>query len=158
MPIRNPEQTTRVIINALKASAQRAVINTGWGGLGQELLPENVYKIDYVPYRWLFPRMKAVVHHGGSGTTAAGLRAGVPTLIIPFLFDQFFWANRVVELGAGPDPIPYRKLSSASLARGIDLAVNDLEIRKKSANISKTIHTEDGIYNAMQVIGGPNNA
>lgn len=100
--------------------------------------------------------MKAVVHHGGGGTTAAGLHAGVPSLIIPFLFDQFFWANRVAELGAGPDPIPFRNLSSANLARGINQAVNDLEIRKKAAVFGERIKTEDGVRNAVQIIGGLN--
>ena len=152
MPLRNPEQTTQMIINALEATGQRAVLHAGWGGLGQEVLPESVFKIDYVPHSWLFPRMKAVVHHGGAGTTAAGLRAGVPSLIIPFLFDQFFWANRVAELGAGPNPIFYRNLSNVSLARGINQAVSDLELRKKSAGIGESIKVEDGICHAIQVI------
>lgn len=152
MPLRSPERTNRMIINALEAIGQRAVLHAGWGGLGQEVLPEYVFKIDYVPHGWLFPRMKAVVHHGGAGTTAAGLRAGVPSLIIPFLFDQFFWANRIAELGAGPDPISYRNLSSANLARGISQAVNDLELRNKSAGFGERIKAEDGVCNAIQII------
>ena len=145
-----------MIINALESSGQRAVLHAGWGGLGQEGLPENVFKIDYVPHSWLFPRMKSVVHHGGSGTTAAGLRAGVPSLIIPFIFDQFFWATRVADLGMGPDPIAYRNLTSAGLARGISQAANDREMRIKSAAIGESIKAEDGVSNAIQAFGGRN--
>ncbi|MEN8171947.1 MAG: glycosyltransferase [Chloroflexota bacterium] len=157
MPVRNPKKTTQTIIHALEESGERAVVNTGWGDLVNIDLPDHVFKIEYAPFDWLFPRMKAVVHHGGSGTTAAGLRSGVPSLIIPFLFDQFFWADRIIKLGAGPDPIPYRKLSAASLAKGIGLVVNDPKIRENSAKIGAKIRTEDGINNAIRVIREHNN-
>lgn len=82
-------------MDALVKTGQRAVLVKGWGGLGNIDYPENVYAIDSIPHDWLFPQVAAVIHHGGAGTTAAGLRAGCPTCIVPFFGDQFFWATRV---------------------------------------------------------------
>jgi UDP:flavonoid glycosyltransferase YjiC (YdhE family) len=152
MPLCNPVQTTRMVIRALEASGQRAVLHSGWGGLGQGDLPENILKVGYVPHSWLFPRVKAVIHHGGASTTAAGLRAGVPSLLIPFLFDQFFWANRIAQSGLGPDPVAYRDLSSARLTAGINRAVNDPGISKKADEIGEKINTENGVHHAIKII------
>ena len=90
---RNPEQLAMLILEALAKSGQRGLLLTGWGGLRPELVPDNVFVLDSAPHSWLFPRMAAVVHHGGAGTTAEGLRAGVPTVIVPFAFDQPFWGR-----------------------------------------------------------------
>ena len=98
---RNPEKLAKLILDALAISGQRGLLLTGWGGLRAELAPDNVFVLDSAPHSWLFPRMAAVVHHGGAGTTAEGLRAGVPSVIVPFAFDQFFWGARVKELGLG---------------------------------------------------------
>ncbi len=101
----NAEKMTDIVLRALARTKQRGVLQTGWGGLSNADLPDDVFKVDALPHDWLFPRMAAVVHHGGSGTTAAGLRAGIPTVIIPVFGDQPFWGQRVFELGAGPAPI-----------------------------------------------------
>ncbi len=154
MPVRNPEKTMLMVINALNSTGQRAVLHSGLAGLSQEGTPENIFKIKYVPHSWLFPHMMAVVHRGGSGTTAVGLRAGIPSLILPFVFNQFFWSRRIVELGAGPDPISFRKLSSSNLAKNISQAVYDLQLRKKSNAIGESITAEDGVVHAIRVIGG----
>ena len=108
---RDPARTTRLVLEALAQAGQRALLVTGWGGLETEKPPENVFKVENAPYTWLFPRMAAVVHHGGAGTTGAGLQAGKPTVICPFVADQPFWGRRVAVLGAGPPPIPQRKLT-----------------------------------------------
>jgi UDP:flavonoid glycosyltransferase YjiC (YdhE family) len=152
MPLRDPHKATMMIFDALKVTGQRAVIHTGWGGLSQDDLPEYVYNIDYAPHSWLFQRMKAVVHHGGGGTTAAGLRAGVPSIIIPFVFDQFYWGKRISELGVGPEPIPIRKLTSDRLANAIKWAVSDDEMDASAASLGERIRAEDGVKNAVQVI------
>ena len=152
MPVRQPERTTSMILEALKQSGQRAVLHTGWGGLGGRSLSEYAFKIDYAPYGWLFPRMAAVVHHGGSGTTAFGLRAGVPTLIVPFLFDQFYWGKRVATLGVGPKPIPFRRLSAERLASAITLAASDPPMRQQAAELGRKLQAEDGIAKAIAVI------
>ena len=93
------------------------------GGLKAEALPDNVRLIGSVPHSWLFPRMAAVVHHGGAGTTAAGLRAGVPSILTPFFGDQPFWGQRVQALGVGPAPIPRPRLTIDRLAQAIQQAV-----------------------------------
>ena len=152
MPVRDPAATTAIILAALKKSGRRAVLHAGWAKLGQEGLPEQVYPIDYAPYDWLFPRMAAVVDHGGSGSTAFGLRAGVPTLIVPFLFDQFYWGRRVFELGVGPKPIPQRRLSAANLAEALHQATTDPAMARRAAALGEKIGAEDGMGRALAVL------
>lgn len=149
---RNPEQLAGLISEALARSGQRGVLLTGWGGLRAELVPENVFMVDSAPHSWLFPRMAAVVHHGGAGTTAEGLRAGVPTVVIPFILDQPFWAARIKASGLGPDPIPLKKLTADRLANAIRIAVSDPGIRKRVKSIGEAIRKEDGIGNAVKII------
>ncbi len=91
MSNRDPHETAETVIKAVGLSQQRAVLLSGWGGLQANRLPDSIFLLDSVSHSWLFPRMSAVVHHGGAGTTAAGLRAGVPTVVIPFFGDQPFW-------------------------------------------------------------------
>ena len=109
---RDPSATLTLITEALARAGQRGVLVSGWSGGGHlPDLPEHVFAIENVPYDWLFPRMAAVVHHGGAGTTAAGLRAGRPSVLVPYFADQPFWAGRVTELGVGPRAIPRRRIS-----------------------------------------------
>ena len=115
---RDPARLTRVVLDGLEQSGRRGVMVTGWGGLRGTEAPAGVYATETVPYDWLLPRVAAVVHHGGAGTTAAGLRAGKPTIICPFVADQPFWGRRVAELGAGPPPIPQGKLDGHRPGRG----------------------------------------
>jgi sterol 3beta-glucosyltransferase len=119
MPDSKPERTTRLIIDAVQRTGKRAVILTGWAGLGADDVPPNVHVLNYAPHSWLFPRMAALVHHGGSGTTASGLRAGVPGVIVPHNGDQPYWGRRIKELGVGAAPIPRKKLSADNLAAAI---------------------------------------
>lgn len=149
---RNPEQTAILIMEALARSGQRGLLVTGWGGLRAELAPDNIFVLDSAPHSWLFPRMAAVVHHGGAGTTAAGLRAGAPTVIVPFAFDQPFWGARVKALGLGPDPIPQRKLTVGRLANAIRIAVTDTGMRQRAKSYGEAIRAENGISNAVKII------
>jgi len=149
---RNPEQLARIISEALARSEQRGLLLTGWGGLHAELMPDNVFMVESAPHSWLFPRMAAVVHHGGAGTTAEGLRAGVPTVIVPFVFDQSFWGARIKALGVGPDPIPLKKLTVDRLANAIKMAVTDPGIRQRAKSCGEAIRTENGISNAVEII------
>jgi len=148
---RGAEKTSRIVLDALKQSGQRGVIAAGWGELSQSDLPGEVFAVESVPHDWLFPRMAAVVHHGGAGTTGAGLRAGVPSIIIPFSKDQPFWARRVKALGAGPAPILRKRLTADRLAHAICVAVTDESIRKRAAELGETIRAEDGVGNAVRV-------
>lgn len=108
--------------------------------------------IDAVPHDWLFPQVAAVVHHGGAGTTAAGLRAGVPSIVIPFMGDQPCWGERVSQLGVGPKPIPRRRLSVEGLAAAIRTATIDPEIRARAAGLGAQIRAEDGVARAVEAV------
>jgi UDP:flavonoid glycosyltransferase YjiC (YdhE family) len=96
--------------------------------------------------------MAAVVHHGGAGTTAAGLRAGVPSIVTPFFGDQPFWARRVHELGVGPRPIPRQSLTAARLAEAIRLAVTDETMRGRATDLGALIRAEDGVGRAVELL------
>jgi sterol 3beta-glucosyltransferase len=152
MPDAQARKTTRLVLDALRLSGQRGVIYKGASGLGEEALGESVYPVESVPHSWLFPRMGAVVHHGGAGTTAAGLRAGVPSVITPFAADQFFWAERVVALGAGLKSISYHKLTAEKLAGMIRQAVTDPAMRCCAAALSRRIEAEHGVEKAVELI------
>lgn len=147
-----PEETADLVLQALARTGQRGVFYAGWGGLKKEQLPESVHMTGSIPHTWLFPHMAAVVHHGGVGTTAAGLAAGIPSIVTPFFADQPFWGQRVYELGVGPKPIARRRLTVDNLAEAIDRAVSDREMRKKAAVLGERIRAENGITQAVTII------
>ncbi|MBK9714999.1 MAG: glycosyltransferase family 1 protein [Kouleothrix sp.] len=149
MPTQDAPRMTRMVLAALERTEQRGVLATGWGGLAAADLPARVYMLAEAPHDWLFPRMAAVVHHGGAGTTAAGLRAGVPIVICPFFGDQPFWGRRVAALGAGPEPIPQRRLTVDALSAAIGAAVSDPTMRARAMTLGKAIRAEDGIGQAV---------
>lgn len=149
---RKPEETADLVLQALSKTGQRAILLSGWGGLHKADLPDSVFMIDSIPHAWLFPRVTAVVHHGGAGTTAAGLRAGIPSIIIPFFGDQPFWGQRVYELGVGPKPIPRQRLTIDNLAEAIRAAITDGEMRRRAAALGERIQSEDGLAQAVALI------
>jgi UDP:flavonoid glycosyltransferase YjiC (YdhE family) len=148
----DPARMTRLVLEALALSDQRAVLLSGWGGMGDLDLPETVYCLDGAPHSWLFPRVTAVVHHGGAGTTAAALRAGVPSVIIPFFFDQPFWARRVEQLGAGVRCAASTKVTAEQLAAALDKVTTDTSLRQRAAALGEKIRAEDGVGRAVAVI------
>lgn len=152
MPVKDPEQTTDIILEALRQSEQRAILHAGWGSLGKQSLPQSVFRIEYAPYAWLFPRMRMIVHHGGSGTTALALRSGVPSGIIPFVFDQFYWGERVAHLGVGPRPIPFKQLSVTRLREAILLGIHNSEIQQNAAALAQRLGQENGIETARRIL------
>ncbi len=149
---RDPEQLAALTIEALAKSGQRGLLLTGWGGLNTSSVPDNVLVVKSAPHGWLFPRMAAVVHHGGAGTTAEGLRAGVPSVIVPFVFDQPFWGARIKALGAGPAPIPIKQLTADRLARAIQTAVTDTNMKRRAKTCGEAIRAENGVGNAVAVV------
>jgi sterol 3beta-glucosyltransferase len=151
MPVRNPARTTAIMLEALKQCGLRGILHTGWARIGNDDLPGHVFKIDYAPYGWLFPQMAAVIHHGGSGTTAFGLRAGVPSLIVPFVFDQFYWGKRIFTLGVGPEPIPHRQLSVTGLAEALTIATTDTSMGQRAAALGEKICAENGIKKTLEI-------
>jgi UDP:flavonoid glycosyltransferase YjiC (YdhE family) len=154
MANRNPRSTTQLVSDALERSGQRGVLVTGWGGLEKMNLSPHVYAVEDLHHAWLFPRVSAVVHHGGSGTTGAGLRAGVPSVLVPHISDQPFWAQRVAELGVGPQPIPRRQLTAPRLAEAITHAVTDTNIQIRAKSFGERIRAEDGIGKALEILEG----
>jgi UDP:flavonoid glycosyltransferase YjiC (YdhE family) len=151
MSTRDPRRTGELALRALELSGRRGVLMRGWGGLDADDLSPGVTLIDETPHAWLFPQLAAVVHHGGAGTTGAGLRAGVPAVVVPFFADQPFWVERVAGLGAGPAPIPRRRLSAEALARAIEQATT-AEMRARAAELGRHIAGEDGVGAAVKQI------
>lgn len=140
-----------MIFDAVKMTGKRALVSKGWGGLGADDLgkPEGVFMLGNCPHDWLFKRVSAVVHHGGAGTTAAGIAAGRPTVVIPFFGDQPFWGAMVARAGAGPDPIPYKDLTAEKLAGAINEALKP-ESLDKAHELSNKIKEEDGCQKGAQ--------
>ncbi len=145
-------QTTRLVTEALNRSGQRGVLATGWNAMTQvDAVPKDMYFLDSAPHSWLFPRMAAVVHHGGAGTTAAGLRAGVPSVILPFGNDQFAWGLRIYELGVGPRPISQKNLTVENLSSAI-LAALAPQVQSAASELGTKIRSERGAEKAAQII------
>lgn len=135
---------TDTIYEALKLAGVRAVVSKGWARLGASSdVPSTVILIDDCPHEWLFERVSCAVHHGGAGTTAAGLRAGLGTITLPFFGDQFFWSSMVNSAGAGPEPLARHALDAGSLSHAINTALSD-ECRAAAVSLSKMLRTEDG--------------
>ncbi|NVJ07344.1 glycosyltransferase family 1 protein [Myxococcus sp. AM001] len=139
------------VLQALSLTGERAVLATGWGGLKTGALPPNVFRLEAAPHDWLFPRMSAVVHHGGAGSTMAGLRAGRPTVICPFLGDQPFWGHMVQRAGVGPRPVPQKSLTAERLAEALRAALSPT-VRAQAAALGERIRAEDGTARAVQRI------
>jgi sterol 3beta-glucosyltransferase len=125
------------------------VLLGGWGAFGEGALPSSVIAVRDVPHEWLLPRMRAVVHHGGAGTTGAALRAGVPSIVVPLGFDQPFWGRRVHALGVGPRPISRRRLSASGLANAIRTATGDSAMRARAASLGAELRAERGVERAI---------
>jgi sterol 3beta-glucosyltransferase len=149
---RDPLRLTGIVIDALRLAGLRGILATGWGGLQARDLPPTIFKLESAPHARLFPRMAAVVHHGGAGTTAAGLRAARPTVICPFMGDQPFWGSRIHALGAGPEPIPQKKLTPENLAAALRQAVDGPEMRARAETVAEGIRSENGVANAIAII------
>jgi UDP:flavonoid glycosyltransferase YjiC (YdhE family) len=135
---------------ALRLCGQRGIMVGR--GLDSNSMPCNVLGVDYVPYQWLFPRVGCVVHHGGAGTTAQALRAGVPSVVVPFTSDQPFWGKRVHALGTGPQPIPARKLSLQALIDAIDTVLDNHQMRSRARELGERIQAEDGVSAAVELV------
>ncbi|CAF2373298.1 unnamed protein product [Brassica napus] len=150
LPVQEPEKMTEIIVEALQRTKQRGIINKGWGGLGNLKEPKDfVYLLDNVPHDWLFPRCKAVVHHGGAGTTAAGLKAACPTTIVPFFGDQPFWGERVHARGVGPAPIPVDEFSLHKLEDAINFMLDE-KVKSSAETLANEMKDEDGVAGAVK--------
>ncbi|KAA8538893.1 hypothetical protein F0562_025585 [Nyssa sinensis] len=150
LPVQEPGKMTSIIVQALEMTGQRGIINKGWGGLGSLAEPKDfVYLLDNCPHDWLFLRCAAVVHHGGAGTTAAGLKAACPTTVVPFFGDQPFWGEQVHARGVGPPPIPVDEFSLEKLVAAIQFMLNP-SVKECSVNLAKAMENEDGVKGAVK--------
>lgn len=145
------EATGRILLEAFARRGERAVILTGWGGWRAEPVPENILYLDSAAHSWLLPRCKTFIHHGGAGTTAAGLRAGIPAIVVPHAADQPFWGRRVQALGVGPAPIPVKKLTLPRLLTALAGAESPAVIAAAQA-LGREIRAEDGVRAAVRLI------
>ncbi|KAH7182759.1 uncharacterized protein B0J16DRAFT_270135 [Fusarium flagelliforme] len=143
------DKFTQMIFEAVELAGVRALVSKGWGGLGGEDVPDNIFMLDNTPHDWLFPRVKACVIHGGAGTTAIALKCGKPTMIVPFFGDQNFWGKMVSSADVGPEPVPYKHLNAEKLAEGIEYCLTD-KAKQAAEVIAKRIAEEgDGAANAV---------
>lgn len=152
MASRDAENLTGIALAALKKTGQRGILLTGWSGISNTDLPADVFKLEAIPHDWLFPKMKAIVHHGGAGTTSAALRSGIPSVVVPFFADQPFWGDRLARLQVSPDPIPKPQLSVDRLAIAIHRAASDTILRQRASHLGTSIRLEKGVDQAVQLI------
>ncbi|GAB7343373.1 hypothetical protein MBLNU457_1412t2 [Dothideomycetes sp. NU457] len=147
----DPEKFTQLIFDAVKKAGVRALVSKGWGGIGGGDVPDNILLLGNTPHDWLFPKCSAVVHHGGAGTTAIGLKCGKPTMIVPFFGDQPFWGAMVSSNKAGAhQAVPYKNLTVDRLAEGIKQCLTQ-EAKDNTARIADSIaHEGDGAENAVK--------
>jgi sterol 3beta-glucosyltransferase len=147
----DPEGSRAATLAALRRLGLRGVLVTGRSVMAS---PE-VVEIEGAPHDRLFPRMAAVVHHGGAGTTAEGLRAGRPTAVFPSNFgDQLFWGRRVHALGVGPEPVPQKRLTAEGMVAAIHSITDDEGMRRRAAALGEKIQAEDGVARAVEIVAG----
>ncbi|WP_225895808.1 glycosyltransferase [Dendronalium phyllosphericum] len=153
MTMFNPEYLTYYIVEALKKARTGGIILSGWGNVGNIVNIKDslrVFVIKDVPHDWLLPQVPAMVHHGGAGTTAAVLRAGIPSIVVPFFADQPVWGQKLAQLGVSPQPIPYKKLTQETLAAAIEVVLGDEGMRSLAQELGEKIRSEDGVANAVE--------
>ncbi len=149
---RGMQETALLTIEALRQAGLRAIIQ-GWDAvLSGQKLPDQILHAGSLPHTYLLPKAAGFVHHGGFGSTAAAFQAGVPTVVIPHIIDQYIWGQKVFELGVGPKPIPRKKLTASGLASALNQVVKEQEMRNNAAQLGKTIRSETGLENAVRLI------
>ncbi len=146
------QRNSEIITKALRLWGGRAVIGKGWGGVKAEMLPDTVHVIDRAPHSLLFEHVKAVVHHGGAGTTHTGLYAGRPSFAVPQFFDQPYWGRLLYELGVGPPPVRLRKLTPQILATALEDLSGTPAYEQAATELKARLLLEDGTNLAVDVI------
>ena len=149
---RDPEALAKTVIAAFQATGQRAVFCSGWGDIGPADMPDSIYVIREVPHTWLLPQMAGAIHHGGAGTTAATLRAGIPSIVVPFFADQPMWGQCLENLGVSPGTLPRKALTEAQLTEGIRAIVQDPSLAQKAQQLGDKIQSENGVEQVVKVV------
>jgi len=145
-------EAAQTAIQAVEQAGVRAIFQ-GWNDvLDDANLPSNIYHAGSVPHSWLLARASCITHHGGFGTTAAGLRAGIPSIVVPHIIDQYMWAQEVEKLGAGPLPVPRKDLTVDRWAAALTEATKDTQMQTVARQIGEQIRAENGLEFAVQLI------
>lgn len=147
----DPEMLAKAIIDSARDTGHRVLLATGWGGLRvpADREGDDVLQVDTVDHPAVLPLALMAIHHGGAGTTHAAAAAGIPSIVVPFVADQPFWARQLAARGLAPAPIPYKKLTRERLTPAIAEA---LELRANSAKIGALVREEDGPGAALKII------
>ncbi len=148
----DPEATTRMALAAIEAVGCRAILSQGWAGIGDGALCEGVIQIGPVSHAALFPRCSAIVHHGGAGTTTRSAQAGVPQIIVPHLLDQFWWGNRIADLGLAPRPLPRNTLNPEKLALALQSLQDNEAVVERAREIGQEIAPDPTPARAVEAI------
>ncbi|MEV7892038.1 glycosyltransferase [Streptomyces sp. NPDC002817] len=144
------ERLGDVAVRALRRAGLRGILQTGSAGLAAD--GDDVLTVGDVPHALLFPRVAAVVHHAGAGTSAAGLRAGVPAVPVPVTADQPFWAGRLAALGAATDPVPFRSLTAEALADALGRVARQQSYSCAAVTAAQLMAAEDGAGAAVKAV------
>lgn len=152
MSSRNAEAMTELVLSAIRQTGQRVVLLSGWGGLATSTLPDWAFALPGCPHDWLFPRCSLAIHHGGAGTTGAALRAGIPSLIVPFAADQFFWGRRIAEQGFGLTLGSRKSLTAPLLAHAIGTILGDEHYTQRTRTCATHITAENGVSRAVKLL------
>jgi sterol 3beta-glucosyltransferase len=152
MPIGDVDKLVSMLNEALTSSNERAIVYLSYNKNGQYENKERIFFTDSVPHNWLFPRVAATVIHGGAGTCSASLKAGKPTIVIPFMGDQTFWGEQVNKIGAGPRPVLYKNLNAEKLAGLINEAVTNKTMIENAMRIGEVLQAENGSLTAASII------
>lgn len=141
-----------IVMESLRITGKRAILSSGWGSLEGVDVPDTVYQIKSVPHEWLFTKVAAVIHHGGAGTTAAGVRAGIPSVIVPFGGDQPFWGRQLHKMNIGTKPILRKHLTVKRLSDAIMEVTTNQEMIAEAKLVGQKLREENGAQNAVSVI------
>ena len=152
LKVGDPAALTDTVVTALRRAGRRGVLLQGWGALQPGRHGSDMLVLDSAPHDYLFERVAAIVHPGGAGTSAASLRAGVPSVVVPGFADQFFWARRLTELGVAPPPLKWRELRADNLGSSIELAAASTPLRQAALAARERIRAEDGVDRAVTTI------
>ncbi len=150
----NPGQLTQIVMQAIRKAGLRAILTRGWGGVSTQDDSEDVFNLEGAPYEWLFRQTAAVVHHGGSGTTGAVVRSGVPSIVVPYLPDQPYWGWSLRRLGVAPKVLPRARLTADALAKALVQVTTDQAMRLRAQELGRLVRAEDGVARAVEVVEG----
>jgi len=151
MPSKDPAGRTAVVLEAVQRAGCRALLGSGWSGIGEGVRAPRCKVIGAVNHAALFPRLSAVVHHGGAGTTATALRAGVPQIIAPHMFDQHDWAARVRAAGLGPAPLK-RYFTADALASALRDTLGDAMMARRARSMAGRLRASRGAQRAAEIL------